>query len=453
MIGALPQTPPGAGRLDPTRFRVQAPSRAPIAPAARWVPCWRGAGQSHAIFLLLLTAVILLLTVSANLLFVLGIPYAHPGGDPLVKFHPATWLLLAAMVLHLRRAGARRVVARAPGVVAFLALVLATALYAALTEGVSGAAVYIESEFVAGLAALLAIDLDGRQRRVLGFVVVGLAALNVAIGLGELATATHLVPVYLEENTLVDAPGEFRGSALYDHPLTGAAVTMTALFTTIALRPRRVVAIPLLLILGVGMLSFGGRAALGVTAVALAMLFAAGGLRAVLHRRVGALAAIGGMLAGLAVPAAAATVLATTAVGSRIAEKLYLDPSAQTRGVEWQILQLLDLRALLFGNPISETPDLVYRLGLRYAFTGIESFWLMALINLGLVGFALYVAGFGCLVTHLWRRAPAVGRVALVSLLAVASTSNSLGRKSCLLAVLVVSLAATAERPARARLA
>ncbi len=436
MISAPPRVPGDAGRLNPSRSGIQTPS------------VWRGAGQSPAIFLLLLTAVVLLLTVSANLLFVLGIPYAHPGGDPLLKFHLATWILLAATLLHLRRVGLRRVVAGAPLLVAFLALVFATTLYAALTEGVSGAAVYVESEFVAGLAGLLALELDRRQRRQLGFVVVGLAALNVLIGLGELATTTHLVPVYLEENTLVDAPGEFRGSALYDHPLTGAAVTMIALFTTIALRPRLLVAIPLLLILGTGMLSFGGRAALGVTAISFAALYAVSGFRAVLHRRVGALATVAGMLGGLCVPAVAATVLATTAVGSRIAEKLYLDPSAQTRGVEWQILSLLDTRALLFGNPISETPNLVYRLGLRYAFTGIESFWLMALINLGLVGFVLYVAGFGCLTAHLWRRAPAVGRVALLSLIAVASTSNSLGRKSCLLVVLVVSLAAIARRPA-----
>ncbi len=410
--------------------------------------------MSRTVHGLLVGAVVLLLTVSANLLFVLGIPYAHPGGNPLLKFHPATWLLALAVVLHARRGGFRGIAARAPLLLASAALVTLTALYAAATEGASGAAVYVESEFVAAIVGLLAVDLDRDRARRLGWTVVALAAVNVVIGLGELATATHLVPVYLEENALVDAPGEFRGAALYDHPLTGAAVTMVAIFTLVGLRPRtraaRLGTIPLFAVLGIGMLSFGGRAALGVTAVSLATLAAAAFLRAVLHRRIGALAAFGAMLAGLAVPAAAATVLASTAIGGRIAGKLYLDPSAETRGVEWQILSLLDTRALLFGNPIAETPNLVYRIGLRYAFTGIESFWLLALLNLGLVGFVLYAAGIVSLLAHLWRQARPAGRVAIVSLLVVASTSNSLGRKSNLLVVLVAAMAAIAPRAAPA---
>ncbi len=400
--------------------------------------------MSRTVFALVCAAVLLSMSVSANLLTMIGIDYAQPGGLPFVKFHPASYLLALALLLHARRGRVRA--ARTPALAGFLVLLAAATAYATLTEGVSGAAVYVESDLVAGVLALLCLDLDPARGRAIGLLVVLMAALNVLIGLGELACGRHLVPVYLGAETLVDAPGEFRGAALYDHPLTGAAITMIAIFLTIGLRPRPRLAVPVLLVLGCGLLSFGGRAALGTTAIALAIAGAWTLGRAMLHRRIDPAKAALLAGCGLLVPVAAATLLLTTAIGERIADKLYLDPSAQSRSVEWRVLGLLDPQALLFGNPISETPNLVYRIGLRYAFTGIESFWLMALLNLGLVGFTLYVTGFVSFAAHLWRRAAPAGRLALVSLLLVASTSNSLGRKSNLLLVLVAAIAALPRR-------
>ena len=108
---------------------------------------------------------------------------------------------------------------------------------------------------------------------------------------------------------------------------------------------------------------------------------------------------------------------------------------------------MLDTRAWLFGTPIAETPDLIYRVGLDTALTDIENFWLLALINLGLVGFLIFAAGLACLLRHLWRVTSPWGRLSIVALILTASTSNSLGRKSNVLFVLTACVEATAALP------
>jgi len=52
------------------------------------------------------------------------------------------------------------------------------------------------------------------------------------------------------------------------------------------------------------------------------------------------------------------------------------------------------------------------------------------------------------LIVWLWRRCTADGRAVLISLILVASTSNSLGRKSPLLVMLVACLLARARKSA-----
>ena len=249
------------------------------------------------------------------------------------------------------------------------------------------------------------------------------------------------MPIYLEETALVDEAGAFRPSALADHPLTAAMVTVTGLCLAMALRPRFLPA--LLALFGIALLAFGGRASLAVAVAAGAGAAARSLGGAMLLRRLDARRIISLVAAALVVPAAAGLLLEATGIGGRVAEKLYLDSSAQSRGAEWAVLGLLDTRAVLFGSPIADTPGLIYRVGIDQPLTDIENCWLLAFLNLGLVGFLPFAAGLGCLVVHLWRDAQPWGRVALVALLVTASSSNSLGRKSNVLLVLAAAIEAT----------
>ena len=81
--------------------------------------------------------------------------------------------------------------------------------------------------------------------------------------------------------------------------------------------------------------------------------------------------------------------------------------------------------------------------------------WERLATDLGALGFPLFVAGVLCLVVWCWRRAGLPGRLMLLGVLVVASTSSSLGRKSNVLTVLVPAVLVSAphglarERPAR----
>ncbi len=392
----------------------------------------------------------LTLTVSANLLFVFGVDYAHPGGNPLVKLHPATWMIAGAL-LCLARAGCDF---RADlSLVAFLALMTGTMLFSVASVGVSGATVYVESYLSAGMLALAMRQFGGAKNWALGLLVVGLLGLNAALALAETAGQFHLVPVYLEETALVDAPGEFRASALFDHPLTGAMLTMTGLLTLATPVGRGfgpAGRITLALLFALALLAFGGRAALGVTLLIGTARFVYSIGRDLYARRMTAARALG-RLGTVVASCIALPLVAASGIGGRIADKLYLDASAQSRGAEWLVLGLLDTRAWLLGSPIAETPSLIYRIGLETALTDIENFWLLAFVNLGVVGFLPFMAAIFCLIGHLWRVAAPFGRVAVAALLVTASSSNSLGRKSNVLLVLVACVEAGAVTRSRSR--
>jgi hypothetical protein len=394
-------------------------------------------------FLLAAAAMTLSIGVSANLLYVLGIDYAHPGGNPLVKFHPATWALALGVASLCASMGdplraLKRLLSASPALAGFLALMTVTMLFSALSVGLSGATVYVESYLSAGLACLLLRGLTDAQRRSIATLIVGLLVLNAAIAIGESLTGTHFVPIYLEETALVDEAGAFRPSALADHPLTAAMLTVTGLCLSLAIRAPFLPAIVALF--AVALLAFGGRASLAVALVAGGLALCRALWRDLLARRMTARRVLYLLGAATVAPLGAAFLLASTGIGNRVMEKLYLDSSAQSRGAEWAVLSLLDPRALLFGSPIADTPGLIFRVGIDRPLTDIENCWLLAFINLGIVGFVPFAAAIACLVVHLWRTAAPWGRVAIVALLVTTSSSNSLGRKSNVLLVLAAAV-------------
>lgn len=392
--------------------------------------------------LLLFAAIGLQLTVSANLLFLAGIDYAHPGGNPLGKFHPATYLLALATFLAWRARPVHGANPRPPrDLCVFLAAMFAVMVWSTAFVGPSGVAVYVESYVAAGMFALLVHRLDAGSRLRLARFATALVALNVLLALGETIAHAHLIPIYLEETALQDAPGEFRPSALYDHPLTGSAVTMTALLTLPDLRLKPWVMAAATCLLALGLVSFGERTALGIGLAFFAARIAGIELYALLHRRVGILHLLR-VSAGVAAAAIALAIVVTaTSIGERLGAHAGVDGSASARIDEWRILGLLDLHAWMFGTPIADFPLLIYKIGLTYPLTGIESFWLFAVLDLGLIGFAVWGTALFAFGRHLWRNGSAAGRMATIALLLAASTSNSLGRKCNILFVLVACMA------------
>lgn len=434
--------------------------------APRW-PARTTAPASPWAFRLGLAAVVAHFLVSVNLMYMLGIDYNAPGGNIFVKLHPGTFFALAGAMLVLlggRHAdGLRRLYAERPLLATFMTLMPILAVYSVISVGFSGVAVYVESYIAPGLLLIALTASTPKQRRVLAYVVLGFALLNVAISVGESLNQAHMIPMQIGDADMeklqaaADAD-EFRGAALYDHPLTGAMVTAMALFLLLGMRLPGLIAAACFAVLVIGLLAFGGRAALGMTVVMLALSTAVTLARGLVTRRLspGFIAAV---VAGLLfLPPLLIFIVTSTDIGARIITHLYYDDSAKVRHVQWEVLDRIDVRDLMFGVSPDRLMQLKAEIGLDAATTDIENFWLLMFLNLGVIGFAVFLVAFAAFLFHLGRSTKhPLGWVILLLMITVASTSNSLGRKCSDLDFLVACLVglsgfAGAWRTAPARL-
>jgi hypothetical protein len=138
-------------------------------------------------------------------------------------------------------------------------------------------------------------------------------------------------------------------------------------------------------------------------------------------------------------------------MAGRLQAHLYWDPSAQSRIDQFNILGRLSFDQILLGCRRADLLRLVEPLRLGYGVNAIEDFWLLIFATLGALCFPVFLIGMAALASGLWRAGDTRGRLMVVTLLVVASTSNSLGRKSILLMVLVACVAASGRGWAVAR--
>jgi hypothetical protein len=410
----------------------------------------------RAAFAIGLLAVIVEYAISANTLEALGIDYASPGGNPLIKLHPGTYLatIAAFMVLMVTRpagAGLVRFFRNTPALASFILLILFCAFYSIVNVGFSGAATYVESYLCAGLLAVaLEVGTD-RQKRGLGWWIIGFTVLSIVISIGEGIVQTQLIPIHIGDLTpeqLVQDSENFRGAGLFAHPLTAALSTMMATFMLLRMRMNELLKAGLFTTFLIGLLSFGGRAALGTTLVLLVLAAVASLLRGVVTRTL-SMGFIGTLVAAvLVLPPLMLMLVTSTDIGSRILTHLYLDDSAEVRNTQWLVLSHLNLHDVLFGVPIDRLDILKYQIGLGDATVDIENFWLLMFLNLGAMGFVVFLIALALFFMHLGRMTGhPLGWLLLVGAIVVDSTSNSLGRKTVDLVFVVACMVAMTGYP------
>jgi hypothetical protein len=134
--------------------------------------------------------------------------------------------------------------------------------------------------------------------------------------------------------------------------------------------------------------------------------------------------------AAIIVPLLILIIVTQTTIADRIIDTLYFDDSAQVRVTQWMVLDYLNLKNWLFGVPLADLEALKYQIGLD-ASEDIENFWLLLCLNLGAIGFVVFVTIFGCFLLHIARSGGGLnGLLLMVSALIIDSSSNSLGTKS-----------------------
>src|SRR5262249_37200401 len=129
-------------------------------------------------------AVLASFTISGNTLNVLGTHYAGPGGNPLVKIHPATYLAVMAAIASLVSGSAAQsrlgyVFGKAPALFCFIGLTIFCSIFSAINVGITGVGVYVDNYLSAGALAIAMSNANGRQRRTIAHLILGLCVINV----------------------------------------------------------------------------------------------------------------------------------------------------------------------------------------------------------------------------------------------------------------------------------
>jgi hypothetical protein len=382
-------------------------------------------------FTLGLMAVVCEFCISGNTLNEMGLSYSQLGGNPLVKFLPGTYLAVFGAVASLFGSSGQlaSLFSKAPALLLFCTITLFCIVFASVNVGLTGAGVYVDTYISAGALAIIMANASNRQRAILARLVLALCIANVLISFAEYVHQEHIIPMDFTDETgkkLTDNQSdEFRPAALYTHSLTGAMATAFGVFLVFAINLRFVTAGVCFLVLMVGLLGFGGRAALLVTVGMLSVrMFVTLGrdmLKGRVNGRVLAIAALSvailGPLTGF--------LLYATPVGARIAARAYYDDSAEVRADQWGVFAKLTPQQLMFGTPATDL-DLIYgQIGL----VGVENPFILVFLNLGIIGVPIFTGGLLAFFLYLYRTYPDSKWVLMAALL-ILSSSNSIGVKS-----------------------
>jgi hypothetical protein len=399
-----------------------------------------------------MAALVVEFTVSANLLTAVGSRYVSDGGWLVEKLHPGSYLAAGAMAARLAGGGhplreSWSLVWREPDLIVFLAAIAFCMAYATFMTGTGNLVALMDSFLPAGMIGVALTGITKADATRLKNLLRGLFLLNACLALGEAAAGAHLVPLDPEIHERV---ADFRPTSLYDHPLTGSAATMLSLFLLPDPTRRPLVACAYGAFMFAALLVFGGRVAL-----LLAVLFMAGWYLCCLGQRVTrrrvAPAQLVPMIIAVAGGGAVIFGVMVSGLGDRLVAHLYWDPSARARLDQFQILAWLDNPQLLFGTRRADTVALIKPLRLEFGIDVLENFWLLMFVSLGALCFPVFAIGMLALVRSLWRRSDGPGRMMAVALLLAASASNSLGRKSTLLVLLVACVMANGTRASPTR--
>jgi hypothetical protein len=397
--------------------------------------------------LLAVAAVAVEFSVSANLLTWIGVPYVTEGGPLPMKIHPGTYLLYLAFAVKVGSQDRPNTtvwifIGGDSKLTLYFSCLSACLVYMALTTGAGNVVVLLDTFLPAGMLACIVRDASCEELQLLRRVFqIGVCA-NGVIALCEAATHATLMPLYVNGGEYHAIDGEFRPTALYDHPLTGGVMTLMGLAQAPRASFRRILYLALA---SAALIAFGGRVAVATALISAVFMAGVTFVTRVLQRDHMALRLL--VYYGLLVSACVGmtAVACEAGFGERLLRHLYWDPSAQVRLAQWSLLSELTESQMLFGTAREDLLALLAPMWLQSGVEVIENFWLLMLVNLGVVGFPIFLLGFLTLLAWCWQRTGLHGRLLLLCVLSVVSTSNSLGRKSTLLVGLVAAIACLPE--------
>ena len=150
----------------------------------------------------------------------------------------------------------------------------------------------------------------------------------------------------------------------------------------------------------------------------------------------------------LVLPPFTVMLITSTDIGERILTHMYLDDSAEVRNLQWLVFNHSKSARCPVRRVMDRLDILKYQIGLGGATTDIENFWLLMFLNLGVMGFIVFLMALG-LFLCIWagRRRIRWDGCCMFGAILIDSTSNSLGRKSVDLVFMVACMVAMTGYP------
>lgn len=395
--------------------------------------------------------VVLLITVSPLALYKLGWQYFDTGGSPLEKFHPATLIAGALiLVMALRSgnplAGLIDILDQHTRLIPYFLANTFMLAYASVILKLP-VTIFIETFIGAALTFIVLADTDEPTARRLAVLIHALLFVNALLAFYEVASGFRLTPLVVNGEDLLDEP---RATALLGHPLANA-ILMGGYVVMMAVGGGRDLPVSIRAVCFLAALAslvpFGGRAATGVTLAILLFLALRRGT-AILQ---GDAFDTRSVLAGLiVVPLACLGLIAAYEMGAfdTLADRLLDDQgSASTRIEMFALFRYLSVYDLIFGPDPDMLQTWVRLHGLEY---GVESFIVAFVLNYGIFAAILFFPPLALFFYHLKVSLRPRAGLAIIHFLAVALTSISLSSKSPTLTVFVM-LATILLRPGSLR--
>ena len=395
----------------------------------------------------LLTAlgVVVAFCCSAMLLIHVGYHYGSSGGSPLEKFHPASLLLCAAMVLLFVECGP---VATAESLfkhnklsLIYLACIIYYTIYIVVILNRASTFV-VDTLILPCFVFLLLQRTDDARLRQLAAIIHLVMAINAAIGITEVMFQWRLIPLYLEDEAVTF---DWRATALLGHPLSNATLTdLYALLLLTGLRgglPRSLVW-PAFSLQLLALPAFGGRTATVLLALGVCFWILRGALGTLLGQRFRLTTVL--MLCflvpllGLGLSLAAETHYVTTFVDRFVND----EGSAETRVKMLSLFDHFSWGDLFIGPDQAMLSGLQIRVGVA---TGIESFVVAYILQSGIFAAGLVFIGLALFSIEIARALAWQAGVALVVFFALNAGSTGLSSKGTGFVLFVAMLVALAR--------
>lgn len=382
------------------------------------------------------------LSLSISLRLVLGnrildniYSYTLEGGNPILKIHPGTWLLLFFIGIFGFVRGPGRLVYDLRNKIKpiGIALIATSALmsYALFLWGSSGAAYLVDTYLFSVLCLMLAAHLNRLQCLKLFKLISIIITINCLIAIFEYITKSHVIPNPVTGNAL------FRANALMAHPLNNALVTLPVALAVLISPLKRKWRYGMNAIVFLSLIAFATRASLVMYSVAVLFIAWSYSFTAKVNNSTRAIYII-------STPILIAFLLMIfyfsiflTDFGSGISSRTNVDNSALARTDAIDFFTNLNVSRYFLGAGPSGFSDLISE---SSTVSVIENFWIQHIVIYGIPMFLVLMYGYTSLIMWISKNSSIQFKIIVFSFIIAASTNNSLSIKTSALAVFILIL-------------